>query len=149
MPTVADKLSSSDDGEAKFLEMVAIWLDITAPRYWWSQFDTYRIGVSKSSQSTMNKLGKRELTQADFQEEIPDDMLSCINRHIRMYQKKETTRQYLKNLLPEGYLQRRVVCLNYKSLRNIVRQRMNHRLPEWKRFCIEVRTQVRHPNFLD
>jgi len=71
MPRVAQKLAFRGDGHNKFLESIVLWLDITAPRYWWQQFDTYRAGVSKQSASTMHTMTRRALTQEDFEHSIP------------------------------------------------------------------------------
>ena len=151
MPEVLFSLSGRDDGENKVLEMMCVWLDVTAPRYFWSQFDTYRIGISKSSQSTMHTLTKKVLAQEDFATNIPESYLEYLNSYLLKVKGREEgyTLQGLKGLLPEGFLQRRIIGANYKSLRNIVRQRKSHKLPEWKKFCLEVRAQLRHPEFLD
>jgi len=143
MPTVMRKLYNKDGGHNKFLEQISVWIDITAPRYWWSQFDTYRIGVSKQSGSTMHTLMKRLLTQGDFEDSINDGTLIRLNSLILS---KEFHR--VKNELPEGFLQRRIVKTDYKTLRNIIWQRKSHRLEQWQKFCDEVYNQVGHPEFL-
>ena len=137
----ADTLAHKQGGHNKFLESINISLDITAPRYWWSEFDTYRVGVTKQSESTIHTLGKRDLTADDFEHNLPFDILTIFNNIIDRYRctenkkEKEALFLTLKNLLPEGYLQRRIVVLNAKTLQNIIAQRINHRLPEWKQFC--------------
>jgi len=143
MHQVASKLASKGDGHNKFLESMVVWLDIIAPRYWWQQFDTYRIGITKQSASTMHTLMNRELTQADFQIAIDYGTLEHLNYLI-------TTKQFdlLKNELPEGFLQRRIVCLNYKTLRNIIKQRKTHKLVEWQMFIKNVLEDVQYPWFL-
>ena len=138
---IANNLAHKQGGHNKFLESINISLDITAPRYWWSEFDTYRVGVTKQSESTIHTLGKRDLTADDFEHNLPFDILTIFNNIIDRYRctenkkEKETLFLTLKNLLPEGYLQRRIVVLNAKTLQNIIAQRINHRLPEWKQFC--------------
>ena len=138
---IADALAHKQRGHNKFLESINISLDITAPRYWWSEFDTYRVGVTKQSESTIHTLGKRYLTADDFEHDLPFDILTIFNNMICRYRctenKKEKENLFLtlKNLLPEGFLQRRIVTLNAKTLQNIIAQRINHRLPEWKFFC--------------
>ena len=139
MRSVAMKLSSRDGGHNKFLESIVLWLDITAPRYWWQQFDTYRVGVTKQSESTMHTVLKRKLTQEDFEGPILTDTLEALNQLIA---DKDFGR--LKNELPEGFLQRRIVCLNYKVIRHIIRQRRTHRLPEWQMFCDELAKQAKN-----
>ena len=144
----ADTLAHKQGGHNKFLESINISLDITAPRYWWSEFDTYRVGVTKQSESTIHTLGKRDLTADDFEHNLPFDILTIFNNIIDRYRctenkkEKETLFLTLKNLLPEGYLQRRIVVLNAKTLQNIIAQRINHRLPEWKQFCDTLRNSL-------
>ena len=144
----ADTLAHKQGGHNKFLESINISLDITAPRYWWSEFDTYRVGVTKQSESTIHTLGKRDLTADDFEHNLPFDILTIFNNIIDRYRctenkkEKETLFLTLKNLLPEGYLQRRIVVLNAKTLQNIIAQRINHRLPEWKQFCYTLRNSL-------
>ena len=142
MPEVAEGLADKDGGHNKFLESMIVWLDITAPRYWWQQFDTYRVGISKQSESTMHTLKRRELTYEDF-EHITLASLEAINWHI-----KNSDLELSKGVLPEGFLQRRVVCANYKALRYIIGQRYTHKLREWKVFCDLVMGQVKYPTFL-
>lgn len=142
MPIVAFKLSKADGGHNKFLEHIIVWLDVTAPRWWWQQADTYRI-ASKSSQSTMHTILKRPLNQNDFQYPISEDTLSYLNQLIAA---KDLER--LKNELPEGFLQRRMWVVSYKTLRNILNQRGTHRMPEWQEFESHILNQVAHPELL-
>lgn len=143
MPRVADRLYCHDDGHNKFLESIAVWLDIIAPRYWWQQFDTYRVGMTKQSESTMHTLMKKPLSQESFEHPIHPDTLERLNALIAA-RDFET----VKVELPEGFLQRRVVCTNYKVLRHIVTQRLRHRLPEWTVFCQEVCSQLAHGDYM-
>lgn len=139
---VALKLCNKDGGHNKFLESMIVWLDINAARYWWSQFDTYRTGTSKQSESTMHTLMKRELNESDFELHIPSHILNELNYCI-----KNKEFNCLKNILPEGFLQRRIVCTTYKTIRNIIIQRRNHKLSEWKYFCKEMKN-LTHFNLL-
>jgi len=143
MEAVARKLFCRDGGHNKFLESMVVWLDIKAPRMWWQQFDTYRIGVTKQSESTMHTMCDRELTEDDFVGSIPKSFLQILNLAIRQ-------RDWLKvkRLLPESFIQRRIVCLNYKALRGMILQRRNHRLGEWREFINQVVKQVDHPGLL-
>jgi hypothetical protein len=143
MPAVAARLLPRGGSHVKFLESIAVWLDITAPRYWWQQFDTYRIGITKQSESTMHTLLKRPLVQADLERPIPETVLDALNERIAAKRFDE-----VKALLPEGFLQRRIVCTNYKALRHIVGQRHDHRLAEWQTFIRAVLEQVEHPEYL-
>ncbi len=140
---VANKLYNKHGGHNKFLESIQVWLDITAPRYWWQEADTYRVGSTKQSESTMHTMMKNPLTQENFENPIPDEILNYLE-DLR----KEKKFRELKNVLPEGYLQRRIWNLNYMVIRNIVMQRRNHRLPEWRLFCEVVTTKLEHKEFL-
>jgi hypothetical protein len=141
-------------GESKFLESIQVWLDVTAPRYWWQEADTYRVGTSKQSESTMHTLIRKELTQDQFEDSVPTVYLDYLNDAVRMYKtistgwKNNYFVRHIKNNLPEGFLQRRIWNLNYKVLQNIIVQRMYHRLPQWGVFCTYLLSNVSHPEFL-
>lgn len=140
------QLATSGPGHDKFLEQIQYWIAVRAPLFWWKQFDTYRIGASKSSESTMHRSWKNGLQQSDFVEPIFAEVLSRINCLIKDFHNaqavgaeklelaKHLERQVLINL-PDGYLQTRMVNLNAKTLRNIYFQRRNHKLREWHEFC--------------
>jgi hypothetical protein len=144
MEKIAFKLSSMDDGHNKFLESIYVWLDVTAPRYWWQQADTYRVGCSKQSESTMHTLMKNELDQSNFQEPLDQNILNNLNEL-----QKTGEFNKLKNYLPEGFLQRRIWCLNYKMIRNIIKQRKNHKLLEWHLFIFYLLITLKHSEFFD
>lgn len=144
MPDVAERLYALEDGHNKFLESMIVWLDVTAPRYWWQQFDTYRVGVTKQSESTMHTLLNRPLTQDDFEGKITPATLARLNELITAKEFAQVKRE-----LPESFLQRRVVCTDYKTIRRIIRQRYTHRLPEWQHFCRAMREQLTHAHYLD
>lgn len=137
------KLHGSDGGHNKFLESIVIWIDMTAPRYWWQQFDTYRVGMTKQSESTMHTIMKRPLTMSDFQSPIPHKILDLLNYNIQ-----EKNFEIVKTILPESFLQRRIVCTNYKCLRNMILQRCTHKLSEWQYFINTVLNEIQHPELL-
>ena len=150
---VAYNLCDKDGGHNKFLESIVVWIDVTASRYWWAEADTYRVGMTKQSESTIHTIAKKQLTQNDFSDVIPHDQLSHINSLIDVYVNatKEDRKPLLKRIkanLPEGYLQSRVMCTNYKTLKNMFLQRKNHVLDEWRYFIKEVLSNVEHPEFL-
>lgn len=153
MKGVADRIYANGS-HGKFLESIAVWLDLTMPRYWWSEMDTYRCGITKQSGSTMHTITKRELTQDDFVNPIYEGTLKELNLFIRMYNntdKKDSKNKYfkeIKNNLPEGFLQRRIVCTNYKTIRHIISQRENHRLIEWVEFCKHLKENCRYSEWL-
>jgi hypothetical protein len=129
MAPVAERLSGKGSGHDKFLESIQVWMEITAPRYWWQQFDTYRIGVTKQSESTMHTLMRDSLTQECFECPIHPPTLQ---RLIELQVAKDL--EHIKNELPEGFLQCRMVCLNYKVILHIIKQRSRHLLREWQVF---------------
>ncbi|MBR6029193.1 MAG: hypothetical protein IKP40_08875 [Clostridia bacterium] len=124
-----------------------VWAEIWAPRYWWIEFDTYRVGVEKLSCSTMHKLTSRPLTFEDF--EPTED--GCYSQHLTETVKylnaliegynsakdadeKKKLWRYLIQALPQSLIQRRTVMISYAALRNMYRQRNGHRLKEWEAF---------------
>jgi len=143
MPSVARKLCNKDGGHNKFLESIVVWLDIIAPRNWWQQFDTYRIGVTKQSESTMHTLMSGLLSQSDFNREIHSAALYRLNTLI-----ERRDFDQLKAELPESFLQRRIICTNYQTIRRIIRQRRRHKLAAWQVFC-ETMRGLEHQEFLE
>lgn len=121
-------LATKDGGHNKFLESIKVWVAVQAPRYWWQEADTYRLST-KQSESTMHTLLNRKVTQNDFENWVPVETMMALNETIHRKSFHEA-----KNILPEGFLQTRVWCLSVKTLRNIYAQRINHRLPQWKKF---------------
>ena len=139
---LAEKLSGADGGHNKFLEQIQYWLVIDAPLYWWKQFDTYRIGVSKSSESTMYKMWKGGLTQEDFERPVYEETLQRLNESIARYKDEPSEELFMEIIgnLPDSFLQTRLVNINAKSLRNIYMQRRHHKLKEWRDFCEFIKT---------
>ena len=118
------------------------WILIKAPLFWWKQADTYRVGISKSSESTMHKSWKNGLTQEMFETPIFQDTLNNLNKFIDEYNVEKTTTErkaYLQDLiignLPDAYLQTRLLNVNAKCLRNMYFQRRDHKLKQWREFC--------------
>ncbi len=144
MPCVARRLRFKGDGHNKFLESICVWLDVIAPRYWWQQFDTYRVGVTKQSESTMHTMVARPLQQSDFAHPIPVVHLEHLNRLI-----EAEDWERVKHDLPESFKQRRIVCTNYMVLQRIIRQRERHRLPEWQEFISAFLRQVQRRELLE
>lgn len=138
-------LAPKDGGHNGFLESITVWIDVQAPRCWWSEMDRYRVGKTQLSESSMHTLAKRPPTFDDFEEGTsPDTVL--VFQSIWEEAKGDITA--LKMNLPEGFLQRRVVTTNYKVLRNIIAQRTGHRLKVWKTFIDAIMAQVEHPEYL-
>ena len=143
MPKVALGLANKDKGHNKFLESMVVWMDIDAPRYWWQEFDTYRVGMTKQSEATLHTLKNRPLLQEDFEDNILPSYLNYLNSCID----GNAPIDFIKNALPEGFLQCRTVCTNYKVIRNIMVQRANHKLKEWHCFC-DAMTNLKHFEYL-
>jgi len=134
-------------GHDKFLRQIILWAEINAPRYWWSEFDTYKVGTVAQSESTMHTLMKKQLTSDDFRGGLSDAFLEEVNKEMG-YARDSNDLVWAKGHLPESYLQRRVVSMNYAVLRCIIGQRAGHKLPEWKMFIDEIYNQARHPELL-
>lgn len=140
-----------NSGETKFLESIQVWIFIQASRDFWQEFDTYRVGVTKQSASTMHTLTKRDATYDDFEEGTTNLAITNLNLVLadkEGYTNSEYTTRVKANL-PEGWLQERVVCTSYSTLKHMINQRENHRLKYWPQFCKEIAAQVRHPEFLE
>jgi len=151
MTGVAAKLSKIDGGHNKFLESIYVWISVNAPRYWWQEADTHRIST-KQSESTMHTLVKEMSNAIDIDafenpEAINEQTVYALNEALKIEDPIKKL-VLLKQLLPECFLQKRMWCMNYKTLRNIVLQRRSHRLPHWKKFCGAVIDQVKHPELL-
>lgn len=146
MHNVALKLCDLDGGHNKFLEHIYIWLDVRAPRGWWQEADTYRLS-SKNSESTMYNTNKKEktfLTPDNFECRFID--MITLNK-LNIYLNDGDFISY-KRTLPEGYMQRRMWVMSYKTLRNVVSQRKHHRLPHWKKFIRDIFSNIEHPDLL-
>ena len=138
---LSQKLTKAGTEHCKHLRLITVWFDVTAPRYWYIEFDTY-LHKTNISCSTMHTLMKKPVSEEDFEKDnIPAFLIEKINTYIKLYQETNDTeekRDYLvacKNILPEGFLQKRTVCTNYQTLLTIYMQRKAHRLPQWQYFC--------------
>ena len=157
------RLRNAGTDHRKFMRMIVVYLDITAPLYWWKEFDTYRVGVEKNSCSTMHKIHEKEFTFDDFSHEklINSACMEIQEQHIRIspIQALATTIECLNSyrdlylqtkdkkywwqmiqLLPSSYNQKRTVMLNYEVLANMYKSRRNHKLDEWHTFCDWIET---------
>ena len=128
----------------KYLRMINVTMDITAPLYWWKEFDTYKIGTACNSCSTMHKIHAKEFTIDDFSHEQLDytskcmlkDIISVLNKNREIFINSKN-KQYWWNmiqLLPSSYNQKRTVQLSYETVFNIIKQREHHKLDEWIKF---------------
>ena len=140
----------------KFMRMIEVYVDITAPLYWWKEFDTYKVGTVANSCSTMHKIAAKEFTLEDFSCEhlfynvnnteiwlnidfpnVLDNVIFYLNKARELYLKTKDKKYWWQmiQLLPSSYNQKRTVMLNYEVLANIYKSRKNHKLDEWHTFC--------------
>jgi hypothetical protein len=129
-------LARAGSEHRKFLRQIQVWVDMTLPRYIWTEMDTYKVGTVRNSVSSMDRLGLRDLTQEDFQNPVPEILLRELNHYGWLYRtskgkERNTYRIIIKNMLAEGFLMKSTMTLNYENIVNIYHQRKNHRLPEW------------------
>lgn len=137
-------LAFKGGGHNKALASVFVWAMVTAPRAWYSEYDTYKVATTANSSSSMHTLSKEPVTAANFEEGTSKLLIDNLNQLI--LDKADITT--LKMNLPEGYLQTRQICVNYLSLQNIIRQRRGHRLKMWDVFIDSILEQVEHPELL-
>ncbi|MDE5898484.1 MAG: hypothetical protein K2H09_04375 [Treponemataceae bacterium] len=140
-----DRLSRSGASHAKFLRYIVVTFDITAPRYWWAEMDTYKVGTVRNSCSTMHKVAAKEFVREDFSAEhldadslaALDVLIATMNKaRIRYLESKDKADWWqMIQLLPASLNQRATVQLNYQVLQNIYFTRREHRLDEWHTFC--------------
>lgn len=150
------RLSNAGTEHRKYMRMMPVYVRITAPLYWWKEFDTYKVGTVANSCSTMHKIQEKEFTLDDFSHEhldirtrkILEETIKALNDYRNIYinynpddfeikgcpSKKDIWWQMIQ-LLPSSYNQTRNVMLNYEVLANIYRQRKGHKLDEWREVC--------------
>ena len=143
-------LSKTGNDHAKFLRMINVTVDITAPLYWWKEFDTYKVGTVANSCSTMHKIHAKEFTLDDFSyEHLTKDgekwdwkfsltMVIIAMNHARKLYLETKDKKYwwqMIQLLPSSYNQKRTVQLNYQVLKSMYFARRNHKLDCWRTFC--------------
>ena len=146
-------LAGAGTDHGKFMRMITVTLDITAPLYWWKEFDTYKVGTVADSCSTMHKIHAKEFTLDDFSHEhllddairyngyVPTSVLECVIgalnefRELYLESKNKVYWWQMIQLLPSSYNQKRTVLLNYQVLKNMYHARKNHKLDCWKTFC--------------
>ena len=142
---LAMKLSKAGTDHRKFMRMIIVQVDINAPRYWWTEFDTYKVGTVANSCSTMHKIHSKEFTIQDFSHDHLNgrgvvamyEIIEVLNNYREKFL-KTNDKDYWWNmiqLLPQSYNQLRTVTLNYEVLCNMYNARKNHKLDEWREFC--------------
>lgn len=143
--TLMEKLVKGGPVHAKFRRMITVYVDITAPLYWWKEFDTYKVGTVANSCSTMHKIHAKEFEMEDFSYEhlgppafkALQNTIKCMNDYREEFLKDHDKHNWWQmiQLLPSSYNQKRTVMLNYEVLANIYEWRKNHKLDEWVEFC--------------
>lgn len=161
------KLAKAGTDHRKFMRMITVYCDITAPLYWWKEFDTYKVGTVANSCSTMHKIQVKEFMIDDFSHEhltteiygepiqepgwvdttrSSENLLDFIVCHLNVYRElylETKDKRYwwqMIQLLPSSYNQKRTVMMNYEVLANIYKSRKNHKLDEWHEFCDWIET---------
>ena len=150
---LAKRLRNGGSVHAKYRRMIPVFVTITAPLYWWKEFDTYKVGTVANSCSTMHKIHEKEFTLEDFSCEhlmgkaqvyngyVPTSVLECtigaLNEFRKLYLETKDKKYWWQmiQLLPSSYNQKRTVILNYEVLANIYESRKDHKLDEWRTFC--------------
>ncbi len=143
--SLAMRLAKAGSDHRKYLRQVFVSVDITAPLYWWKEFDTYKVGTVANSTSTMHKIASKRFTIDDFSHDhMNEETLECLNGIVDTLEKLR--QQYLETkdktiwysmiqLLPSSYQQMRTCSMNYETLINIYYARKNHKLAEWHTLC--------------
>lgn len=147
---LAKKLSKAGSDHGKYLRMINVTMDVTAPLYWWKEADTYAVGVVKNSCSTMHKIHSRPLVLADFScEKLNERAMSHLQETVGLLNDYRVVFNATKDkkhwwqiiqTLPTSYNQKRTVQLNYQVLKNMYHARKAHKLDEWREFCEWVRS---------
>lgn len=157
--SLMQRLSNAGTEHRKYMRMMPVYVRITAPLYWWKEFDTYKVGTVANSCSTMHKIAEKEFTLEDFScehlidfeekgklkfsplgtlQNTIDELNDC--RDLYLETKAQKYWWQMIQLLPSSYNQTRNVMFNYEVLANIYRQRKNHKLDEWREFCKWIET---------
>ncbi len=148
------RLRNAGTDHRKFMRMITVYLDITAPLYWWKEFDTYKVGTVANSCSTMHKIADKEFTLDDFSHEhlfegsdvdwgdvvgksVLEHVIFSLNVYRGLYLSTKDKKYWWQmiQLLPSSYNQKRTVMLNYEVLANMYKSRRNHKLDEWHTLC--------------
>lgn len=159
---VSLKLKDLDGGENKFLRQLTVCIDVEMPLYWWKECDTYKIGTTAQSESTMHSITNKPFileqfeidSMSDFGIRLLANTIDKLNEIRNLYINEETYigkkalwYDIISNL-PNSWLQRRVLTLNYAVLQNMISKRKHHKLIEWRYFCNAIYENVKYPEYL-
>ena len=147
---LAERLAKSGTDHRKYLRMIFVSVDVTAPLYWWKEYDTYKVGTVANSTSTMHKIHSKPFGREDFScDRMSDVALASLDqtiavleeRRLKYVETKDTAYWHdMIQLLPTSYNQMRTTTLSYETLVNIYYARRNHKLPEWHVYCDWIRS---------
>jgi len=143
---LALRLVRAGTDHSKFMRMIVVYCDVTAPLYWWKEADTYRAGVEKNSCSTMHTLHKYEITRDMFSLDSDSAADTAIIGALEYLRKQYLQTQdrgvwrHMVQLLPESFNQKRTMMISYAALRAMYRARRHHKLLEWRNFCAWIET---------
>lgn len=151
---LAKSLSDAGDTHSKYLRMITVYADVTAPLYWWKEADTYKVGTVANSCSTMHKITAKEFRIEDFSHDhlgmpairLLDRIVCELNLYRDEYNNATDAKEkkydwwQMIQLLPSSYNQKRTLMMNYQVLKNIYHTRRNHKLDEWRAFCYWIET---------
>ena len=144
------KLYKAGTEHRKYMRQIFVSLDITAPLYWWKEFDTYKIGTTANSCSTMHKIHSKEFCIEDFSFEnlvithegkkAAQEIINALNHFREIYLQSKSKKYWWQMIqtLPTSYNQKRTVTINYENAVTIIRQRSGHKLDEWKELINEL-----------
>lgn len=148
--SLARRLARAGGDHRKYLRMIFVSVDVTAPLYWWKEYDTYKVGTVANSCSTMHKIHSKPFSRDDFScDRMSPVALECLDsiiavleeRRLKFIETKDTAFWHdMIQLLPTSYNQMRTCTLNYENLINIYYARRNHKLPEWHEYCRWIET---------
>lgn len=152
------RLRNAGTDHRKYMRMITVYVDITAPLYWWKEYDTYKVGTVANSCSTMHKIADKKFVLDDFSCEHLTDIFAinnasnplnvmehtifCLNFYRNLYLETKDKKYWWQmiQILPSSYNQKRTVMLNYEVLANMYHSRNNHKLDEWRDFCEWIKT---------
>lgn len=141
---LAQTLIKAGSEHRKFMRQIFVSVDITAPLYWWKEFDTYKVGTVANSTSTMHKLASTQITKDCFEhgDMIYQGTIAELEMNRLKYLESKDMNEWKKLIvnLPESWLQTRTVTMSYENLLNMFRHRHNHKLTEWHQFCDWIKT---------
>ena len=148
---LAKRLAHAGNDHRKFLRQIFVSVDITAPLYWWKEFDTYKVGTVANSTSTMHKIHSKPFERSDFScDRLDDAGLEALDsliayleaERVKFCENKENRQPWhnMIQLLPSSYNQMRTVTMNYENLINMYYARKTHKLAEWHAYCDWIRS---------